>query len=534
MGLIMPTERCSIDKTITGKAERMARDGYDGVHIYKHVGREGLQLRVQKNTAAWVVRYKDYTATIGYLFPERNERPIGGHKEALDIASDVKSVLIDQPERREEYILLRHRRVEDGKGGHRRLTHAEALSALRPNSNTWSLRECVEQMISDREKKDADEPLRPASVLEIRTAFKRPCMQRLMDKPASLVTRGEVETARDEVRKTVGASSAKKLVAWVRSVFGYMAKNHSGQSGITGQDPWWELLHAPYKLKERTRKPAISDIVKSLILAEEYLDKPLPGRTMDRPSVGAGVLSGLWWIVLTCQRSDAAMKLKTYNLVDDLKRGDGWKIASWEAEVMKAGQVQMLPIPPRAAAIVDSIRAKGKNAGAKQWAFPSDRDPDVNASRSGVYRILYRLAGRDALIQPKPDGHEPKLKRDGTPRKVLERTGRRDLLAESDVAWWSLHDVRRTLQEVLDNAGISGGASAVLAHEMKSDVNLTVTMTELERDEFMRQRVAKITNAAYGAAQYPKLKAEAMEIWTNALLDEYDCQKAAATEAIAA
>jgi hypothetical protein len=51
-------------------------------------------------------------------------------------------------------------------------------------------------------------------------------------------------------------------------------------------------------------------------------------------------------------------------------------------------------------------------------------------------------------------------------------------------------------------------------------------MTELERAEFMRQRVAKITNAAYGAAQYPKLKAEAMEIWTNALLDEYDRQKA--------
>ena len=82
------------------------------------------------------------------------------------------------------------------------------------------------------------------------------------------------------------------------------------------------------------------------------------------------------------------------------------------------------------------------------------------------------------------------------------------------------------MQHTLDAAGIPGGASAVLAHEMKSDVSLNVTMTDLERDEFMRQRVARITNAAYGAAQYPKLKAEAMEVWTTALLDEYDRQKA--------
>jgi hypothetical protein len=41
------------------------REGYDKVYIYKHMGREGLQLRVQKHTAAWIVRYKDQTVTIG-------------------------------------------------------------------------------------------------------------------------------------------------------------------------------------------------------------------------------------------------------------------------------------------------------------------------------------------------------------------------------------------------------------------------------------------------------------------------------------
>lgn len=523
----MPTERCSIGVSETNRAFRMAKEGHNGpVHIFKHMGREGLQLRVQRNTAAWVVRYKDMSITIGYLFPERSELPLGGHNAALDLAADMKSVLIDQPDRRDEYLLLRYRTTEDAKGKPRRFTHAEALAALRPNSNTWTFRECVDRMLEDRQREDADEPLRPSSVQEVKTTFKREAFSKVMDTPASLLVRADIEAVRNEVRKSVGPSSAKKAVAWTRSVFVYVARNHSGESGIDGRDPWWELLHAPYKLKERTRKPSIEDIVKTLILAEEYLDKPLPGRMMDKASVGAGVLAGLWFVVMTCQRSDAAMKLKTYNLVDDLKRGDGWKIASWEAEVMKAGQVQMLPIPPRAAAIVDAVRAKAVNAGSKQWAFPSDRDADKNATRSGVYRILYRIAGRDALIQPDKEERVPKFKKDGSLRKVPERTARRDLMTEADISWWSLHDVRRTLQEVLDNAGIPGGASAILAHEMKSDVNLTVTMTELERAEFMRQRVAKITNAAYGAAQYPKLKAEAMEIWTNALLDEYDRQKA--------
>jgi len=189
---------------------------------------------------------------------------------------------------------------------------------------------------------------------------------------------------------------------------------------------------------------------------------------------------------------------------------------------MKAGVTQMLPIPPRAAKLLEGIRAKANRHGSEAWAFPSDRDPEKHATPSGVYRILYRLAGRDALLQPE-------AKRSSSTRKRPERTTpRRDLLAEAGIEWWSGHDVRRTLQEILDSAGMPGGASVILAHEMKSDINLTATMTEQQREDFMRNRVAKITRAAYGAAQYPKLKAEAMQVWTDVLLDEYERQKALA------
>lgn len=42
-----------------------------------------------------------------------------------------------------------------------------------------------------------------------------------------------------------------------------------------------------------------------------------------------------------------------------------------------------------------------------------------------------------------------------------------DLLAVNGIKWWTPHDLRRTITKVLDDAGIPGGASAILAHEIK-------------------------------------------------------------------
>lgn len=347
-----------------------------------------------------------------------------------------------------------------------RVWHHDALAALRPNANTWTFQKCVDQMLDDREQSDTDEPLKPNAVKDIKLTFKRPAFAKIMSTPASMLTRGQFEEARDAVRKASGVSAAKKAVAWSRSVFGFMAKNHSGQSGIDGRDPWWTMLNAPYKIKERTRKPSIEDMVKSLILAEEYLTKPLPGRMTDKSGVGAGTLAGLWWLCLTCQRADAGMSLRSYDLTADANR-EGWSLAAWDAGVMKGGSAHLLPIPSRAAEHIHRIRRKAKHHGRADWAFPSDRDRELHATASGVYRILYRLAGKDALVQKKPDDHEPTLRADGTPRNQKDRTPRRDLFAENDIEWWSLHDVRRTLQETLDAAGIPGGTSVILAHDMR-------------------------------------------------------------------
>ena len=514
----MPTERCSIGKSEVGRAEAMARKGYDGVYIFKHGGREGLQLRVQRDTAAWIVRYKGYTVTIGYLHPHDRKPILSGHMKALDLASDTTGALVyldgQHPkqvasEKIREYVLHRH-------AG---LSHLDALAALRPNANTWTFKECVDCMLEERTAAGAEKPLKPSSVRELRMTFARQQVAHLMDRPASMLTRGEWEAARDAVRKASGISAAKKLVASVRSVYGYMARNHSGQSGVDGSDPWWKLFSAPYRIEARKRKPSLADIARTLLLAEEYLDKPLPGRMINAPGVGAGVLAGLWWLCLTCQRANAGMSLRAYDLVPDERR-EGWYLASWDPGVMKGGSAHLLPIPPRAARHIQRIRKKIKVKGANEWAFPSERDPDVHVSQSGVYRILRRLAAKDEVEAKRPEGWQPKK------AFRVQRTERRDLLAEHGIEWWSLHDVRRTIQEVLDGAGIPGGTSVILAHDMRNDLDLTVSMNERQREDFLKNRVAKITQAAYGSAQFLSLKAQGMQIWTDALLDEYERQMA--------
>lgn len=190
--------------------------------------------------------------------------------------------------------------------------------------------------------------------------------------------------------------------------------------------------------------------------------------------------------------------------------------------VMKAGQAHVLPIPVRAWRHVRALIQQGKHAKAPghDWAFPSETKKGFNASASGVYRILYRLAAKDKEHKPRGELKERNVPKPTDPR--------RDLLAEAGIAWWRLHDPRRTLTKVLDEHGIPGGATVVLAHDIHEKEALAVTASERERADFQRLRTARITKMAYGGAQYLSLKKEAMTIWTNTLLDEYERQKAKA------
>lgn len=526
----MATEKLTIeDHHVRQMAYKAEKEGFGkGISIYADQKETGLRLQMQGKTAAWVVRFRDTSVTIGYVYPE-NDRRLTALSKVRELARAVRSMLGDgkDVEHVKAFLGVYYGKSK-GKGDIRKAAaelvdrddaerKAAEEEAARPT--TWTLRECVEETIrakTDPATREADR-ITANTVKDYRLTFNRPAFAHLMDVPVVSITRGDIEEVRDVVKNTVGKTpaGAMKVVIYFRSVMTWCAKNNSRKSGLEG-DAWWNMITAPYEIEPRERRPEVDAIVKTLILAEEYLERSLPGRAQTVAGVGHGTLSGLWWLVLTCQRANAGMSLLGHDVVDD--KVEGWKLAAWSKDVMKAGKAHALPIPTEAWEMVDRFRSKGKHGTETQeWAFPSERKKGkVHVSASGVYRVLYRLAGRDELLQD--------VERERT-KVIPQRTGRRDLLAEAGIDWWSPHDLRRAITKALNEAGIPGGASVILAHEVDEKEAMGITATERQRADFLRLRQAKVTAMAYGGAQHLGLKKEAMRVWCDAVLGEYARQK---------
>jgi hypothetical protein len=515
----------------------MTKTGTPDGKIFVHTDKStrGLMLRVQGKKAAWVVKYKNDTATIAYAHPEEEPRYLSALSKVQELARVVRTMLEngdkDQvPAYLNSYYVERVADTAKNKGG----TAKQALVSMKAAvaADAWTLSDCVEETIKMKTSPDAKKKIRmkPSSEKDMRTTFKRSAFKAAMSKPVLHLSIKDIEAVRDAVYQESGPSPAIKVITYTRSVLNFCRMYHS-KSGLQTIDRWWEMLDAPYEVEARDREPSIKEVVQTMILAEEYLTKPLPGRAFATNGVRPGSLASLWWIVLTCQRVDAGLSLLPYNIVEDEERpGSGWLLAGWDAADQKGGKSFVLPVPDRAWAFIDSFRQMSKmskSAGSSEWAFPSEVKPDVHTSPSGTYRIIYRLAGRDALVQQKSnkkmDRSVVEAKRKWT---APQRTPRRDLLTEAGIDWWSHHDLRRTLSTFMSARRMPGGASAILAHEVKDDTRLRVSQSDQQRLDFQKERAAKITQTAYGAeSQFIELKSLAMEAWTTAVLDEYDRQK---------
>ncbi|MDR6587384.1 hypothetical protein [Agrobacterium tumefaciens] len=521
----MATERLEITDKEIRAARAMAEAGKtpDGkIHAYTDTKFTGLQLRVQARKAAWVVRWGDYSPTIGYVHPV-GDRTITALKTVRDIAAATLSLLKQDPSKVKIFL----------QSVHSSQTIAKALEAAHShqeqNATTWTLRECFERTIEDKRNPNHKNHIGPQMEKDLRITLGRACYQAVLNKPAVYVTADDIENVRDTVKKQAeavgqsGISPSNKVITHTRAVLDYCATTHRGKSGLGESQPWWKMLGTVFKNPQKTRRPDVEAIVKTMLLAEEYLNKPLPGRAIQTPGTTPNTLAALWWIILTVQRANAGMSLLPYNIGPDLERPDsGCLLAAWDKDVMKAGQSFVLPVPERAWNFVNGIRSRGKHLDNSEWVFPSVKsttEKSIHTTPSGIYQIVARLAGKK----------NPEQKFEGERKnKVPPRTELRNLLAENDIDWWSMHDVRRTLTGVMRDAKMPGGASAILAHEVTEKEVLTATATELQKADFRKQRTAKITRMAYGGeSQFIELKSEAMKVWTDVILDEYERQKGA-------
>jgi hypothetical protein len=498
------TTRVKIAKAHITDAAKKAEAGMPTgvIEIFADDAVAGLQLRVQGQRAFWTLKYGTSTKNVGEVYsPKPMTREVPSITEARELAGSCKKVLDSVPDLFDSIL---NRYFEEPVG---QRNFEDARTGIRRKAMTWTLQQCFDYVITDRTREKAPEPIGDLYADELRLSLRRPQMKDVLAKAAVELSRGDFDAVREGIRDKSGVSPANKTLSHVRMVLDYCMRKASKDSGLDHRDEWWKLIENAGKVKKRNRMPTVDDIAKILVVAEEYLEKPLPGRTDGKHGVRPNVYAGLWWLVLTAQRTYAALHLPRHSFFQD-KSGEAptpeWYLAAWPDEVVKTEEF-ILPIPPRVVAHMKPLMEAAKTDGS-QWAFPSERgsaENDIALASSAVRQFLQRLRAKDPLMNK--DGKR-------NPAAI-------DFFEKLDVPWWSPHDLRRAIGKVLDKAGIPGGSSAVLAHKVKMPDR---PMNDRERAAWAEQHVEDITRQAYHDPIHMNLKAKAMVVWTDAILDRYE------------
>ena len=496
-------------KATQKKVEAGEGDG----EIYTDLGQKNMELRIQARKASWVLRYKGKLKTIGYLFPT-SDRPLTVLSEVKDLRAAVKSLIDLAPERVDVFLSAYHADPKhDIRAAYDR---AEEMTRPKVEITTWTFRECLDNFLAKRSLPSAKRQLAQGTIDDIGQTFKAAEIQEVLDRHVVAIKRGDLETVRDTLETVSGPNKARKFVDYSRMVFDFSHAFHGGQSGLQHIDPWWKFLKSTTQTQERTRTPSLDEIGMTIALAEYFLDHRLPGRKERKKDSGRydgkhgvrmNAFAGFLWVVLSAQRQTAALVLKARDLIPDPYR-EGWYIAVWGKGVLKGGRAFTLPIPPLMMSVLKPFRQQSNFHGVSPYAFPAEKSKDKAINRSVTLGILKRLGDRDDI--------EYKRRKAASESSVSGMyPAKPSILQENEVAYWVLHDTRRAITKVLDEAGIPGGATTVLAHKIDLD------RRQFESDEaWEKQRSAQITERYY-AAQRMKLKQEAMEIWVNAVVEAW-------------
>ena len=504
------TLRAVLDSKHIAEAELRAQDPTPNKKLftYSDARLTGLQIRCQGKQAFWNLRYKDWSKALGYVFPD-TKRFVGAVTEARDLAQAAKEILDDNPDMLEPF-LVKYFAIRSSYPKKTAEGVKAARAEMRAKPTTWTLRECLEFVIKYRQSAVCPEKERVGkhTIAEWSLTLRREALQGLLDKPVVLLNQGHFNDPRERITEEFGIDPANKAVSNIRSCLDYCMRKRSLESGLSQKDQWWSLIENAGEKERHTRTPTVDDIVRTLILAEEYLDKPLPGRTDGKHGVRANVLAALWWLVLTAQRTYAGLHIQQIDFfADDERPGSGWYLAKWQKGVMKASKTHIIPIPPRVVALMTPLIEALKTEHSTEWLFPSERGDevdDITVGKDSVRLLLKRLRATDDLALDDKGNRRP---------------GFVDFFELLGIPWWTPHDLRRTIGVELDKASIPGGHSAILAHniEMPKDGSI-----DKARKDWARLYTQEVTRQAYHDPIMMDLKTRAMSVWTDLVLNRYE------------
>lgn len=378
---------------------KAARPRHKGNHYITDLKCTGLSLRLKGEKVSFFLRYKGINKTLGWAHAGEGWY-IPSIKAGRELADKVKRQIDFGGEPfAEEFLRQHHHATENNLD----LSHDDIVREMRPKVGTWTLQQCIEKAIEDRTADTATKPWRETTVSTLKSTFAKPEFADLLDMPAVNLKRSDIERIRDTMlKKHASPAPAGKAVSNVSTVLSHCQSVHGGQSGLDRIEPWWRLLTVGRTVKPRTRNPGLEGLAKTLILADIYTEKRLPGRMQAKHDhkygIRDGVAAAFHWVCLTAQRQGAALAIQKTDYIPD-PENEGWYLAAWGEGIMKAGVAHVLPIPPR---LVDHMAQKLQQVkrDESRWLLPSERgQEDIHIHRSSTLAVIQRLGARDTLTK---------------------------------------------------------------------------------------------------------------------------------------
>ncbi len=472
---------------------------------------EGVTIRVSRKSASWYVKYGKVLKKLGDVgnpdakSEARRAGTIYAVRDAEELADRVRDMLkLGQDP--STYLTARSTGMTHEQAG----GHAGTVAARADGAWTWE--RLVDQFLNEKIKKPtitSKGRVKPPSwktEKEVVATLRHPELDHLKDTLVRDLRRGQIEAIRNKWNLAGRTGPQSKLVAYVKSSMKW-AKRYHDEAGLSDVAPWWLELrayqHATKVEAARTAGEVVAppltpaQVAKLLFLAEKHRVAERPSVDDRRPNLLATAditLSALWFIALTAQRTHASYATRVAR-IEDRTATDGWHEVSWLPVDMKSKRHFTLPITPDVyRRSIGRAMASPARRTTSQWVFASSREKlrgkegraDKHISDTALNSVLNRLRGKG-------------------------KTGSGvDLLKQAGLPHFTLHELRDALTTYLaaDQSLPSSAASAILDHAPDGDEPAA--------------REAQVTRDHYNKSQRLELKAAGLNIWSSAVLAEYE------------
>lgn len=466
-------------QTIATAAKMIAKGQVPGRGAeYADTETAGLTLRVTNAAGVWYLRHRKGTVRLGSM--DRLDLPAARH------AAHVARTDLERGVDPRQDVQIFEMRVAAGDGLDE--AHDAAFPmAIEPPSDAhrrrhgpWLWSDLMAEFLAAKGK-----ALRESYVKKFAAYHGGPEFRAIERRELASLRIGDLERLRDRVVAARTVSAAARVVAQNKEALDWAYRLHRQRSGLADVTvPCWREWDIDYSPGTRDHTPTVAELARTLVVAELHRDLGSTGRRTE-----AGMLAALWALVMTGQRTGALGRTRRDGVIEMPDR-PGWAVWTWTGVEMKGGRKasrpHALPVPPEALAAIARCGADTDS----RFLFPSRVD-GKSVTPAGFTQFFYRLegktkAGKGGKLTARPEG---------------------DLFARYGIRVWTPHDVRRSLATFLDDEGLGGAGSAILAHSRGKG-------SEEERTEDITRRV-------YAKAQRLELKARGMERWVPHVLAAY-------------